>query len=82
MYALRLCVRSMHNRVGAAVTSIGIGRSEVIAIVPIVAVILVLALYPQFGLRRSEQSRRGSIAAAELQQHNAGGLAVRVSQAP
>ena len=65
MYALRLCVRSMHNRVGAAVTSIGIGRSEVIAIVPIVAVILVLALYPQFGLRRSEPTLKSSIAGVQ-----------------
>ena len=38
---------------------------------PIVGVILVLAFYPQFGLRRSEPSVRSSIAAAELQQHHA-----------
>ena len=70
VYALRLYIRSMHNRLGPGATSLEIGRSEAIAIVPIVAVILVLAFYPQFGLRRSEPSVRSSIAAAELQQHN------------
>jgi NADH-quinone oxidoreductase subunit M len=79
VYALRLYIRSMHNRVGSAVTSREIGRSEAIAIVPIVAVILVFAFFPQFGLRRSEQSARGSIAAAELQQHH---VTLAASRAP
>jgi NADH-quinone oxidoreductase subunit M len=70
VYALRLYIRAMHNRLGPAATSVEIGRSEAIAIVPIVAVILVLAFYPQFGLRRSEPSVRNSIAGAEIQQHH------------
>ncbi len=65
-YALRLYIVSMHNRLGAGVTSREIGASEVVALVPIVAVILVLAFYPQFGLRRSERSLRGAITPARL----------------
>ncbi len=68
VYALRLYIRSMHNRVGPRVTSREIRLSEAIAIVPIVGVILVLAFYPQFGLRRSEPSLKVSIAAARLEQ--------------
>jgi NADH-quinone oxidoreductase subunit M len=69
VYALRLYIRSMHNRVGDRVTSREIGLPEAMTIVPIIGVILVLAFYPQFGLRRSEPSLKASIAAAELQQH-------------
>jgi len=80
-YALRLYIRSMHNRVAGSVSSREIRLPEALAIVPIIGVILVLAFYPQFGLRRSEPSLKASIAAAELQQRS-GGLAVRVSQVP
>ncbi|MGI8505549.1 MAG: proton-conducting transporter membrane subunit, partial [Solirubrobacteraceae bacterium] len=75
VYALRLYIRSMHNRVGPRVTSRDIGLGDAVAIAPIVAVILVLAFYPQFGLRRSEPSLRGSIAAARLQQRHPGAIA-------
>ncbi len=64
-YALRLYIRSMHNRVGPKVTSREIGLPEGLAIVPLVLVILVLAFYPQFGLRRSEPSLKSSIAGAQ-----------------
>jgi NADH:ubiquinone oxidoreductase subunit 4 (subunit M) len=40
---------------------------EAVAIVPIVVVILVLAFYPQFGLKRSEPSLRATIAPAQAQ---------------
>jgi NADH-quinone oxidoreductase subunit M len=68
VYALRLFIQSMHNRVGPRVDSREIGLSEATAIVPIVAVILVLAFYPQFGLRRSERAVRAALAPAQLQQ--------------
>jgi NADH-quinone oxidoreductase subunit M len=70
VYALRLYIRSMHNRVGGGVTSWEIRMPEAITIVPIIGVILVLAFYPQFGLRRSEPSLKASIAAAEFQQRS------------
>jgi NADH-quinone oxidoreductase subunit M len=68
VYALRLYIRSMHNRVGPRVTSKEIGLREAVAVVPVVLVILVFAFYPQFGLRRSQASLKASIAGAALAQ--------------
>ncbi len=50
VYALRLFITALHNRTGPKVKSREIGFAEAVAIVPIVLVILVLAVYPQFGL--------------------------------
>ncbi len=61
VYALRLYIISMHNRVGASVRSREIGFAEAVAIVPLVLVILALALYPQFGLKRSQRSLEGAV---------------------
>jgi NADH:ubiquinone oxidoreductase subunit 4 (subunit M) len=44
----------MHNRLGAHDESREIGIADAAAIIPFVAVILVLAFYPQFLLKRSE----------------------------
>ncbi len=63
VYALRVFIGSMHNRVGAHVTSREIGLSDALAIVPLVAVILVLAFYPQFILKRSESTLKVSLPA-------------------
>jgi NADH-quinone oxidoreductase subunit M len=60
-YALRLFIGAMHNRVGRGVHSTEIGIREAVAIVPLVAIILVLAFYPQFGLNRSEASLKVAI---------------------
>jgi NADH-quinone oxidoreductase subunit M len=54
VYALRIFIGAMHNRVGARVTSREIGWHDALAIVPLVVVILVLAFYPQFFLKRSQ----------------------------
>ncbi len=62
VYALRIFISSMHNRVGPKVTSREIGLADAAAIVPIVAVILALAFYPQFGLRRSEPTVKATLA--------------------
>ncbi|MHB8657568.1 MAG: complex I subunit 4 family protein [Solirubrobacteraceae bacterium] len=62
VYALRLFIDSMHNRVGPNVASTEIRIREAVAVVPLVLVILVLAFYPQFGLRRSEPSLRSALA--------------------
>jgi NADH-quinone oxidoreductase subunit M len=66
-YALRVFIGAMHNRVGPKVASREVALSEFAAIAPIVLVILALAFYPQFGLRRSEPAVRAAIAPAELQ---------------
>jgi NADH-quinone oxidoreductase subunit M len=68
VYALRLYIRSMHNRVGPHVDSREIGLREAFVLVPVVLVVLVFAFYPQFGLHRSEPSLKASIAAAEADQ--------------
>ncbi len=64
-YGLRLFIRAMHNRVGPKVASREIGIAEAAAIVPLVLVVLVLAFYPQFVLRRSEPTLKTAIAATD-----------------
>jgi NADH-quinone oxidoreductase subunit M len=65
-YALRLFIRSMHNRVGGRVRSFEVTRGEAIAIVPLILIILALAFYPQFGLSKSEKSVKVALAPAEI----------------
>ena len=77
VYALRLFITAFHNRVGRSVGSREVVVGEAVAIVPIVLVILVLALYPQFGLKRSEPTVRATIASAQTQA--ASGHALRVA---
>jgi NADH-quinone oxidoreductase subunit M len=62
VYALRMFIGAMHNRAGLGVASRELALGEVVAIAPVVLVILALAFYPQFGLRRSEQALKASIA--------------------
>ena len=54
VYSLRLFIRAMHNRVGPEVESREISFREGLVLVPLVAVILGLALYPQL---RAAQGR-------------------------
>jgi NADH-quinone oxidoreductase subunit M len=56
VYALRLFIGAMHNRVGPKVSSREIGVADLAALAPLVLVILVFAFYPQFALRRSEST--------------------------
>jgi NADH-quinone oxidoreductase subunit M len=64
VYALRLFITAMHNRVGGEVHSREIVLAEAAAIVPLVVVIIALAFYPQFGLKRSKDAVNTSLAAA------------------
>jgi NADH:ubiquinone oxidoreductase subunit 4 (subunit M) len=57
-------IGAMHNRQGPGVTSREIEWREAIGVVPLVGVILVLAFYPQFILKRSEPTVKATIAAA------------------
>jgi NADH-quinone oxidoreductase subunit M len=79
-YALRMFITSMHNRVGPKVASREIGIADVAAILPIVLVILALAFYPQFGLRRTETSVRAAIAPAQSVQTATASLPKKVAQ--
>jgi NADH-quinone oxidoreductase subunit M len=64
VYALRVFINAMHNRVGPQVDSREIGWRDLAGLVPLVGVILVLAFYPQFVLGRTEPSVRDAVAAA------------------
>ena len=64
VYALRLFIRAMHNRVGEKVSSREMTLKDGLVLVPLLAVILFLALYPQGALKRSESSVTTSVAAA------------------
>jgi NADH-quinone oxidoreductase subunit M len=70
VYALRVFIGAMHNRVGPHVLSHDIEWREAVGLVPIVGVILVLAFYPQFVLKRTEPSVKASIATAQLMSGN------------
>jgi NADH-quinone oxidoreductase subunit M len=64
VYALRVFISAMHNRIGPGVNSREVGFLDLVGLVPLVLVILVLAFYPQFVLHRSEASVKSSVAAA------------------
>jgi NADH-quinone oxidoreductase subunit M len=71
VYALRLFIRAMHNRVGPKVHGSEIGQREIgfgdgLVLVPLLAVIIFMALYPQLALRRSEASVKRAVAAAHI----------------
>lgn len=64
VYVLRAFIRAMHNRVGPGVDpearEVGFGDLAVLA--PMVLALLALALYPQFGLKRSEPAAQAAVA--------------------
>jgi NADH-quinone oxidoreductase subunit M len=64
VYALRLFIRAMHNRVAPDVSSRELALGDRAVLVPLVAAILFLALYPQAALHRSEGSVDTSLASA------------------
>jgi len=66
VYALRLFIRAMHNRVGSGVDSREISLRDGAVLVPLVLVIVFLALYPQFALHRSEASVKTAVARSAL----------------
>jgi NADH-quinone oxidoreductase subunit M len=69
VYALRLFIRAMHNRVGTRVQSREISVRDGAVLVPLVLVILFLALYPQLALHRSESSVKAAVAPARTALH-------------
>ncbi len=64
VYALRLFIRAMHNRVGPKVSSRELSFRDGVVLVPLLAVIFFMALYPQLALHRSEGSIKATVAAA------------------
>jgi NADH-quinone oxidoreductase subunit M len=54
VYALRMYIRSMHNRQGPAVTSFDLSLRDAVVIVPLVLAIVAFALFPQRALDAGE----------------------------
>jgi NADH-quinone oxidoreductase subunit M len=77
-YTLRLFITTMHNRTGARVESRELTLREGFVLVPLVLLILGIALYPQFGLKRSEQSVSLTTAPVVAAQQSAATPAERV----
>jgi NADH-quinone oxidoreductase subunit M len=65
VYALRLFIGAMHNRVGPKVESREISLADGAVLAPLIGVILFLALYPQFALHRSEGSVKTAVFEAQ-----------------
>jgi NADH-quinone oxidoreductase subunit M len=66
-YALRMFIGSMHNRVAPGVRPLDIGLSDLVALVPLALVILGLAFFPQWGLRRSAATVKATLAPTRAQ---------------
>jgi NADH-quinone oxidoreductase subunit M len=62
VYALRMYIRSMHNRGGAAVTSFDLSLRDALVLVPLVVAILAFALYPQLALDSSQDTVKNTVA--------------------
>jgi NADH-quinone oxidoreductase subunit M len=63
VYALRMYIRSMHNRVGPKVNSFEISVRDSLVLVPLVLAILAFAVYPQAALDAGEQAVKSSVQA-------------------
>lgn len=71
VYVLRLFIRAMHDRVGPGVDPDAqeLRMRDLAVLAPIVAVILALALYPQFALERSEPAAQAAVASPTFAEH-------------
>jgi NADH-quinone oxidoreductase subunit M len=67
VYALRLLISAMHNRVGAGVSSREISLLDGAVLVPLLAALIFLSVYPQVALHRSEASVKQAVAGAQAQ---------------
>jgi NADH-quinone oxidoreductase subunit M len=63
VYALRMYIRSMHNRVGPRVQSFDLTLSDGLVLVPLVLAILAFALYPQLALEAGEEAVKATVQA-------------------
>ncbi|MGH2947616.1 MAG: complex I subunit 4 family protein [Solirubrobacteraceae bacterium] len=61
VYALRMYIRSMHNRSGPTVTSFDMSVRDGLVIVPLVLAIVAFALYPQRALDAGERAVQASV---------------------
>jgi NADH-quinone oxidoreductase subunit M len=61
VYMIRMYQRAMHNRAGPAVESRELSRADFGLIAPLVAVVIVLGVYPNFVLSRTQRSTTFSV---------------------
>ena len=78
VYMIRLYQGTMHGRVGPLVESSDVDRVNLAAIVPLVAVIVALGVYPNFVVHRTEKDTTASIAKVS---HAGGATAEAVQEA-
>jgi NADH-quinone oxidoreductase subunit M len=71
VYVLRLFIRAMHNRVGPGVDPAAreVGFGDLAVLVPLLLALLALALYPQFGLKRSEPAAQAAVSSPMFAEH-------------
>jgi NADH-quinone oxidoreductase subunit M len=62
VYALRMYIRSMHNRVGPQVSSFDLSLRDMLVLVPLVAAIIAFALYPQLALDAAQDTVKNTVA--------------------
>jgi NADH-quinone oxidoreductase subunit M len=60
VYTLRLFIRAMHNRAGTTIESREMSVADGLVLLPLVGVILFLAVYPQFVLKRTDAKPPGA----------------------
>jgi NADH-quinone oxidoreductase subunit M len=60
VYALRMYIRSMHNRQGPAVTSFEMSLRDAVVIVPLVLAIVAFALFPQRAVDTGQPAARSA----------------------
>jgi len=65
VYALRMFVRAMHNRLNPAAESRDLRFADGLVLAPLVLVIVALSLYPQLVLKKGERDINQGIAAAQ-----------------
>lgn len=64
VYALRLFIRAMHNRVGPDVDSRDLRLADGVVLIPVVLLIVAFGLYPQLALERGEKATAAVVAPA------------------
>jgi NADH-quinone oxidoreductase subunit M len=65
VYALRMYIRSMHNRVGPRVQSFDLSLRDGAVLVPLILAILAFALYPQLALESGEEAVKATVQAVQ-----------------
>lgn len=64
IYALRLFIRAMHNRVGPEVESRDLRLADGVVLVPVVLLLVAFGLYPQLALERGQATAEAAVAPA------------------